>query len=277
MTEHVIAPDLTEDAVARLKNAPDPRLKSVSESLIRHLHAFVREVKPSMQEWFVAIDFLTRTGQMCTEERQEFILLSDVLGVSMLAELINGQTGEDVTSNTVLGPFFVAGQPVVEMGATILKREEPGEPLVIHGVVRNACGAPVEGARIDVWQTAPNGLYDIQDSDAPRGHLRGAFVTGPDGRYEVRTIRPTPYPIPDDGTVGQWLKAVGRHPWRPAHIHFLVQKPGCRTLTTHLFMAGDPYLESDAVFGVRPDLVIAPQEGPDGLEARYDFGLRDAE
>jgi catechol 1,2-dioxygenase len=277
MTEDVVAPDLTEDALARLRNAPDPRMKSVSESLIRHLHAFVREVKPTMPEWFAAIDFLTRTGQMCTDERQEFILLSDVLGVSMLTELINGHAGEDVTSNTVLGPFFVPGQPVLPIGATILKREEPGEPLLIHGVVRDARGAPVEGARIDVWQTAPNGLYDIQDAEAPRGHLRGAFITGADGRYEVRTIRPTPYPIPDDGTVGQWLKAVGRHPWRPAHTHFLIQKAGHQTLTTHLFMAGDPYLESDAVFGVRPDLIIDPEQGPRGLEGRYDFGLRDAE
>jgi protocatechuate 3,4-dioxygenase beta subunit len=266
--------DLTEEAVARLKDASDPRLRAVSEALTRHLHAFVREVAPTTPEWLAAIEFLTRTGQMCSDVRQEFILLSDVLGVSMLVELINNQEAESVTSNTVLGPFFVPDEPVMPMGSSILKRQEAGEPLTVHGIVRDADGAPVEGARIDVWQTAPDGLYDVQDPTAPRGHMRGAFVTGADGRYAVRTVCPTSYPVPDDGPVGKWLRAVGRHPWRPAHTHFLLRKEGLAPLTTHLFIEGDEYLRSDAVFGVRPDLIVKPVPGPDGLEVRFDFGLR---
>jgi protocatechuate 3,4-dioxygenase beta subunit len=276
VSEAVIGADLTEEAIARLQNASDPRSREISESLTRHLHAFIREVRPSASEWFTTIEFLTRTGQMCTGGRQEFILLSDVLGVSMLVELINKRAGDGVTSNTVLGPFFVPGQPVLPMGSSILKRSEPGEPLVIKGVVRDARGEPVEGARIDVWQTAPNGLYDIQDPEAPAGHLRAAFVTGADGCYAVRTIRPTSYPIPEDGPVGQWLRAVGRHPWRPAHTHCLIRRAGLETLTTHLFIGDDAYLRSDPVFGVRPDLIVSPVEGPEGLAVHYDFGLRDA-
>ena len=276
MSPTAVAQDLTDEALARLKDAPNARAGAISASLLRHLHAFVREARPTMEEWFVAIDFLTRTGQICSDTRQEFILLSDVFGVSMLVELINNEQIHAATSNTVLGPFFVAGQAVLPMGASILRREEPGAPLLIHGVVRDVRGEPVRGARIDVWQTAPNGLYDTQDPSAPPGHLRGAFVTGEDGRYAVRTVRPTRYPIPEDGPVGQWLAAVGRHPWRPAHTHFLIQKDGLRTLTTHLFMDGDEYLNSDAVFGVRPDLIIRPVEGPGGQEAHVDFGLRDA-
>jgi hydroxyquinol 1,2-dioxygenase len=275
MKAHIVAPDLTEEAVARLKDAPNPRAREVSERLIRHLHAFVREIRPTPQEWSLAIDFLTRTGQTCTDVRQEFILLSDVLGVSMLVELVNNQEGENVTSNTVLGPFFTQGQPVMPMGSSILKRDEPGEPLLIHGEVHDVRGQPVDGARIDIWQTSPNGLYDIQETGAPQGHLRGAFVTGADGRYAVRTIVPTSYPIPDDGPVGQWLRAVSRPAWRPAHTHFLIHKEGLQTLTTHLFLAGDEHLATDAVFGVRRDLVVTPAHGPEGLEVLYDFGLRD--
>ncbi|HWK44487.1 MAG TPA: dioxygenase [Stellaceae bacterium] len=266
--------NLTAAVIDSLQRAENPRLKQIMTSLVQHLHGFVRETRPSQEEWAFAIDFLTRTGQMCTAERQEFILLSDTLGVSMLVDRINHEDQDGATDTTVLGPFFVADQPVVPMGSSILKRAEPGEALWLSGVVRDAAGRPAAGARIDVWQTALNGLYDVQDASAPAGHLRAAFVTRADGAYAFETVAPTSYPIPDDGPVGQMLGALGRHPYRPAHIHFMIAHPGSRTLVTHLFAAGDRHLDSDAVFGVKDTLVFTPEAGPEGQRLRYDFGLR---
>lgn len=245
-----------EAVLSRFTNCDNPRLKAVMTSIIRHLHAVVKETEPSFDEWMMAIDFLTRTGQKCDDRRQEWILMSDTLGVSMLLDAINHRKPSEATQTTVLGPFFVEGAPVLPMGADI-DLEGKGPPLVMSGRVLDRHGKPVEGARIDVWQSNIEGFYDVQQPGIqPDMNLRGRFETGPDGAFSFRTARPRFYPVPTDGPVGQLLEALGRHPYRPAHIHFMIAAPGFETLITHLFLRGDPYLTSDAVFGVKEALVI---------------------
>jgi catechol 1,2-dioxygenase len=263
---------LTEDVIDRMKSAP-PRLREVMTLLVRHLHAFVREAALSQDEWRTGIEFLTRTGQMCSENRQEFILLSDILGVSMLVDAIANHAGDGITDSTVLGPFYTGPQRELGKGDTILLREEDGEPLVMKGRVADASGVPVAGARVEVWQTATNQLYDVQDENQPRGHLRATFTTDTRGEYQFRSILPVSYPIPADGPAGQLLDRLGRHPFRPAHVHFMISAPRCRTLVTHLFLAGDEYLETDAVFGVKPSLIVTPERRDGTLTVTYDFGL----
>jgi protocatechuate 3,4-dioxygenase beta subunit len=267
-----VFPELTEDVIARMKNG-EPRLREVMTLLIRHLHAFVREAALTHDEWRAGIDFLTRAGQMCSESRQEFILLSDILGVSMLVDAISNDAGEGITDSTVLGPFYAGPQRELDKGETILLREENGEPLVMRGRVANEDSAPIVGAKIEVWQTATNQLYDVQDSDQPHGHLRATFRTDANGEYEFKTVMPVSYPIPSDGPAGQLLDRMGRHPYRPAHIHFMISAPGYRTLVTHLFLAGDKYLESDAVFGVKPSLIVKPERDRAVQTITFDFGL----
>ncbi len=269
---HDVFPELTEDVIGRMKGA-EPRLREVMTLLIRHLHAFVREAALTQDEWRVAIDFLTRTGHMCSESRHEFILLSDILGVSTLVDAINNEGGEGITDSTVLGPFYTGPQRELVNGDSILLREEDGEPLVLRGRVANEHGIPIAGAKVEVWQTATNQLYDVQDAEQPHGHLRATFRTDADGHYEFKTVMPVSYPIPSDGPAGQLLGKLGRHPFRPAHVHFMVSAPGYRTLVTHLFLAGDKYLQSDAVFGVKPSLIVKP-ECADGVQTvTFDFGL----
>ncbi len=252
----------TEEASAEAVNARmgpdiDPRFRVVMASLVRHLHAFAREVHLTQAEWGAAIDFLTRTGGMCSGERQEFILLSDTLGFSMLVDAINNRRPDGATENTVFGPFHVEGAPVRRMG-DVIALEDKGESCLYEGRVLDLDGKPVEGARIDVWSDNADGYYDVQQPGIqPKWNNRGVFVTGPDGRYSFVGIKPVSYPIPDDGPVGQMLKALGRHPYRPAHMHFMVTAPGCEKLVTHTFVAGDTYLESDAVFGVKQPLIVA--------------------
>lgn len=249
---------------ASLAATGDPRLREVLGSLVRHLHGFVHEVRLRPEEWQAAIEFLTTTGKTCTETRQEFILLSDVLGVSMLIESLRGlDDPEDsdsrsegtLTEATVEGPFHVVESPPRELGADINDAGGPGEPCLVTGGVRDETGSPVVGATVDVWQANAGGFYDVQDSSRPVGDLRGRFTTDRQGRFRFRTVVPSHYPIPTDGPVGSLLRVTGRHEFRPAHIHFQVSAPGLRTLTTHVFVAGSPYLESDAVFGVRESLV----------------------
>lgn len=245
-----------EAVLSRFTKCDDPRLKAVMTSIIRHLHAVVKETEPSFQEWMMAIDFLTRTGQKCDDRRQEWILMSDTLGVSMLVDAINHRKPSEATQTTVLGPFFVEGAPVLPMGADI-DLEGKGPPLVMSGRVLDRHGKPIEGAKIDVWQSNIEGFYDVQQPGIqPDMNLRGRFETGPDGAFSFRTARPRFYPVPTDGPVGQLLEALGRHPYRPAHVHFMIAAPGYETLITHLFLRGDPYLTSDAVFGVKEALVI---------------------
>lgn len=281
---------LTRDVLARVGGAEDPRTRRVVRSLIRHLHAFVREVRLTPAEWEAAIAFLTATGQMCDAKRQEFILLSDVLGVSMLVDALDHGATPGATESTVLGPFYVSGAPELPHGADILRGATPAgadtRPAVVSGRVLTARGRPIPGALLDVWQTAPNGMYDVQDAAQPEMNLRGKFRTDAAGRFWFRTVKPVSYPIPTDGPVGQLMRRLGRHPYRPAHIHFKVSAPGYRPLTTHLFAKGDRYLDSDAVFGVKDSLVVDFRRRASRAEAErwgvtapfyamaYDFGLK---
>jgi protocatechuate 3,4-dioxygenase beta subunit len=243
-----------EVVAASFDTTQDPRLREIMTALVRHLHAFVKDVEPTVEEWAQAIDFLTRTGQMCSDVRQEFILLSDVLGVSMLVETINNRAG-DATESTVEGPFHLVDSPPREPGADIAL-DGKGEPCLVTGRVAGPDGRPVAGATVDVWQANDDGFYDVQQPDLqPERNLRGLFTTGTDGAFRFRTIVPRYYPIPDDGPVGELLAATGRHPNRPAHVHFDVRAAGYRPLVTHLFVAGTPYIDSDAVFGVKDSLV----------------------
>lgn len=265
--------DHSEEAVnARMGPDINPRLATVMTSLVKHLHAFAKDVELKQEEWNLAIDFLTRTGQMCDENRQEFILLSDVLGFSMLVDAINHRRPSGATENTVLGPFHVAGAPRYPMGTNICL-DGKGETCLFIGHVQDLNGTPIEGAVIDVWSDNAEGYYDVQQPDIqPKWNNRGIFVTGPDGAYSFRGIRPVSYPIPDDGPVGQMLEALGRHPNRPAHMHFMVSAPGYETIVTHTFVEGDRWLSSDAVFGVKASLVASLAKGEEGdTDWRSDF------
>lgn len=246
---------LTQNVLESIANTPDARLKTVMTSLIQHLHAFVREVDLTQEEWESGIQFLTKTGQMCDDRRQEFILLSDTLGVSMLVDAINHRTPDNATESTVFGPFYREGARELPMGATI-SMDGRGEPAVVMGRVLTTDGRPIAHALLDVWETDENGLYEQQDPEQPDMNLRGKFHTDSEGHYRFVGIKPVSYAIPDDGPVGQLLRATNRHPYRPAHIHMLVSAPGFASLTTHLFVSGDPYLDSDAVFGTKDSLVV---------------------
>lgn len=258
---------------ARMTDRADPRLKQVMACLVKHLHAFAKEIDLTQQEWEVAIDFLTRTGQISSGERQEFILLSDVLGFSMLVDAINNRRPGGATENTVFGPFHVDGAPEREMGDNI-SLDGKGESCLFQGRVLDLNGDPVAGARIDVWSDNADGYYDVQQPDLqPKWNNRGIFVTGADGRYAFRGIKPVSYPIPDDGPVGAMLASLGRHPYRPAHMHFLVTAPGFQRIVTHTFVGDDAYLADDAVFGVKQTLV-APFQRSDGdteWQSEFDF------
>ena len=257
-----------EIAVERLAGCEDPRFRQVMEAAIRHLHAFVKEVQPSVAEWSRTIEFLTATGQMCDDRRQEWVLASDVLGVSMLVETINNPAMGGATEATVLGPFHVEGAPQLEFGDNIC-RDDKGMPCHVSGRVTDADGQPLAGVGLDIWQTNAEGFYDVQQPELqPEMNLRGRFVTGADGRYAFRTVRPVSYPVPTDGPVGDILRRMGRHAWRPAHIHFIVSKPGYRRLVTHIFAHDDPYIDSDAVFGVKESLLVEFCEHDDTARAK---------
>ena len=244
----------TDAVVQSFAATPDDRLREVMASLTRHLHRFVRDVEPTLDEWGAAIAFLTAVGQMSDERRQEFILLSDVLGVSMLVDAINNRLPVGATESTVLGPFHVVDSPARELGDDIAA--DPDAPrCLVRGRVLDLDGAPVPGALVDVWQADDQGQYDVQKSDGPDLDLRGLFTTDDEGRFWFRTIVPAHYPIPDDGPVGALLRATGRHPYRPAHIHLIAGAEGHQPVTTHVFIEGSPYLDDDTVFGVKQSLV----------------------
>ncbi|MEU1517475.1 intradiol ring-cleavage dioxygenase [Streptomyces sp. NPDC005811] len=263
---------LTEAVVDSLDGTADPRLRDLLAALTRHLHAFVRETRPTMAEWEKAIGFLTATGQTCTDTRQEFVLLSDVLGVSMLVETLNSGGRGDVTESTVLGPFHMTESPVRALGADI-DLVGGGEPCVVSGRVLAPDGTPLPGAVLDVWQANPEGFYDVQQPGVqPAGNGRGLFTADDEGRFRFRTCVPSPYPIPTDGPVGALLKATGRHPYRPAHIHFIASAEGHTPVTTHIFVAGSEHLDSDAVFAVKESLVQDFAETDDPALAR-EFGV----
>ena len=264
---------ITDAVLARHANAENPRLKTIMTSLVKHLHAFAREVKLTEQEWFEGIEFLTRCGHITDEQRQEFILLSDVLGLSMLTVALNHDKPHGCTEATVFGPFHVEGSPRYELGADIANGAR-GVPCEVRGTVRGLRGEPVAGATLDVWQSDEDGLYDVQHAGLDRAQARGILVSDVEGRYHFRSILAVPYAIPHDGPVGDLLKAAGRHPWRPAHLHFMIKAPGYETLITHVFRSDDPYLDSDAVFGVRQSLIADWVQQPDGnYLVEYDFVL----
>lgn len=249
-----LAQGLTDQVVASFSGAENPRLRQIMQSLVRHLHAFALDVELSMEEWETAIAFLTRTGHMCDDKRQEFILLSDTLGLSMLVDAINHTSMQGATETTVLGPFYVP--PLKELPPdSDISGGAHGTPLHVSGRVLTPEGAPLAEAWVDVWQADDDGYYDVQ-KPGQEENLRARFRTDADGRFSFWSIVPTSYPIPTDGPVGKMLQAVGRHPYRPAHVHFMIGKDGYDTLVTHLFIAGDQYLESDAVFGVKQQLVV---------------------
>lgn len=244
----------------------DPRLRFIMERLAHHLHDFARETELTHDEWREAIKFLRWAGDISSNERDEFVLLSDVLGLSSLIDMVHSPS--DGTNSSVLGPFHIEGAPPLAMGGD-LKGDFDGETVVVEGIIRNPDGEPLSGAKVDIWQTAPNGLYSSQDPDQDTYSFHGLITTGEDGRYAFTTVRPVPYTVPTDGPVGQILNATGRHPWRPSHLHFIVKADGYRSLVTEVFPEDDPYLDQDTVFGVREDLVMRyePQAAgtfPDG-------------
>jgi protocatechuate 3,4-dioxygenase beta subunit len=243
---------LTREVLRAYAGTPDARLRQLLAALIRHLHEFAAETGLTSQEWIGGLEFLTAVGQKCDPERQEFIMLSDVLGLSSLVAAQNAADG--ATEPTVLGPFYLAGAPAREMGEHI-GRPQDGPAVLIRGRITDTAGEPIDGATLDVWQASGNGLYDIQDPDQPRFNLRGVFTTGADGRFAFRTARPVSYPVPVDGPVGDLLRASGRHNWRAAHVHAIVSAPGYQTVTTHIFDAANEFLDSDVVFGVRDSLI----------------------
>ena len=264
---------ITQAVLARLADTPDPRLKEIMTSLVQHLHAFAREVRLTEDEWMQGIQFLTRTGQKCDDKRQEFILLSDTLGLSMLTVAMNNDKPAGCTEATVFGPFHVEGAPHYEHGDDVANGAK-GDPCLVRGVVRGIGGEPVAGAVIDVWQADSDGNYDVQYQGLEQAQARGVLKSGPDGKFHFNTIVAVAYPIPVDGPVGDMLRATARHPWRPAHLHFMIKAPGYETLVTHVFRNGDEYLDSDAVFGVRQSLVADwVKQGDGSYLLDYEFVL----
>jgi hydroxyquinol 1,2-dioxygenase len=268
--------NLTDQVLASFDNAVDPRFAVIMRSLVRHLHSFVRDVELTEEEWAVAIDFLTKTGQKCDDNRQEFILLSDVLGASMAVIDVNNPTGGEATESTVLGPFFVAGAPEFANGDNI-SGGAAGTPCKFSGTVSSTDGTPLAGAIIDVWQSDEFGNYDVQYPELNKPQGRGRLRTDESGKYLFWSVRPESYPIPHDGPVGDLLHAARRSPMRPAHIHFRITAPGHRTLVTHLFVADDPHLTTDAVFGVKDSLIIKFDRDAQSYHASFDFTLAPAQ
>lgn len=277
---------ITAAVIDRFANTSDPRLKEIMTSLVKHLHSFARDVRLSFTEWHYAVEFLTRTGQICTDTRQEFVLLSDTLGLSMLVDAIDHPEKKGVTESTVLGPFYVANPPELALGADVSGGLQ-GEPLFVEGTVSSPDGRRIASAVVDTWHSDNEGFYDVQLPNLSSAALRGRFRTDAQGRFHFWSIMPRYYPIPDDGPVGAMLNATGRHPFRPAHVHFLIAAPGYETLVTHVFASDSPYLDSDAVFGVKDTLIReftreTAKVAPDGTAVSqpwrrlsFDFGLKE--
>jgi protocatechuate 3,4-dioxygenase beta subunit len=274
--DHTRPGEITQNAIARFDATEDPRLRELMQSLVSHLHAFAVETRLTEEEWMMGIEFLTATGRACTSTRQEFILLSDTLGLSMVIDAVNHDGPSGATESTVRGPFYVPNSPERPMGSSIADQSGSGDPVLVSGTVRDTNGRALEGAVIDVWQNSRNGAYAVQDPNQSPGNLRGRFRTGPDGHFSFWAVRPTDYAIPEDGPVGAMLRATNRHPWRAAHLHLIVSAPDHVTVTTHFFDDESGRLDSDAVFGVKPSLICHfirhdPSEpgGPDGADGPW--------
>lgn len=283
---YVTEENLTDLAIERWKNIPSPRLREIMTSLIKHMHGFVRDVELTEAEWLTAIDWLTRTGKMCTDKRQEFILASDVLGISMLVDAINHRLATGATPTTVTGPFHIHDSPELQNGAN-MAGGAPGIPCFVTGVVRSLDGKPIKGAVLDIWQTDGDGLYEAQ-RDVKEPWLRAIYRTQADGSYVFQTVAPVGYTIPMDGTIGELMSRTKISHMRPAHIHFLIDAPGYHRIITHIFQKGDQYIDTDVVFGVKKELIV-PFEMKSGgrtptgetsdkpfFEVKYDFTLQRA-
>jgi hydroxyquinol 1,2-dioxygenase len=266
------AAGITRNAIARMSKCNDPRLKQIVRSLTNHLHDFAREVKLTPEEWLTGIEFLTAVGHITDEKRQEFILLSDTLGLSAVVDLMANRKGESTaTDSSLLGPFFRQGAPMFPMDGDV-SHGASGEKLIIAGRVLNIAGEPVAGALIDTWQASSDGIYDLQQKDSDQMNFRGRLRTAADGRFRFRSVKPSSYPVPSDGPVGKMLLALARHPYRPAHVHFKIAAPGYQTLTTALYIAGDRYLDSDVVFGAKKSLVVSYRRpGRNGAASTIEF------
>jgi catechol 1,2-dioxygenase len=267
--------ELLAEVLGRYDAGDDERLKFVMQAAIRHLHEFVREVELTRDEWMAGIQFLTATGQMCSDTRQEFILMSDTLGVSTLVEMVNYSPTDGATENTVLGPFFAPGSPERSLGESMLQDDDAGDRVVVRGTITDPDGSPLEGVVLDCWQSNTDGFYQVQELDGQSlGNLRGIYRTDSEGRYEIRSVRPGKYPIPHDGPVGALLKANNRGWMRPGHLHTWVKHPGYKELITHIFDRKSDHLYDDAVFGVRESLIVDFTEDDAGeLSATFDFVL----
>ncbi len=264
---------ITQAVIERFSRTPDPRLKEIMTSLVQHLHAFAREVRLTEEEWLQGIEYLTATGHMCSDTRQEFILLSDTLGLSMLTVAMNNDKPAGCTEPTVFGPFFVEAAPEYQLGEDVANGAK-GEPCRVSGTVKGLDGKPVPNALINVWQADAEGNYDVQYEQLAHPQARGILHADAQGRFHFKTILAEAYPIPSDGPVGAMLKATKNHPWRPAHLHFMIEAPGYERLITHVFRDHDPYLDSDVVFGVRSTLIADwVQEADGSYSLTYDFVL----
>ena len=264
---------ITQAVIARFASTPDARLKEILTALVQHLHAFAREVKLTEAEWMKGIEFLTTTGQLCDEKRQEFILLSDTLGLSMLTIAMNNDKPAGCTEPTVFGPFFMEDAPQYQLGDDVSNGAK-GEPCMVKGTIRGLDGKPVANALINVWQADADGNYDVQYAELAHPQARGILHSDSEGHFHFKTILAEAYPIPTDGPVGAMLKATNNHPWRPAHLHFMIEAPGYERLITHVFRDHDQYLDSDVVFGVRSTLIADWIKRADGTYSLdYDFVL----
>ena len=262
--------NLTSTFLGYFGEDTDPRLREIMTSLATHLHEFARETKLTHAEWHKGLDILRKAGQISTPERDEYVLLSDVLGLSSLVDMINSSEGG--TNSSVLGPFHISNPPPMEMGAD-LRGDTDGELILVTGKVMDLQGNPIGGATLDIWQTAPNGLYSSQDPDQSTYNFHALFTTGDDGCYSFTTVRPVSYTVPTDGPVGDILNATGRHPWRPSHLHYIIKAEGFRSLVTEVFPDDDPYLDEDTVFGVRDDLVMTYVPQPAGSFPEQGYAL----
>ena len=268
--------DITASVIESFSQTEDPRLKAIMSSLVKHLHAFAQDVKLTEAEWFRGIEFLTAVGQKCTNKRQEFILLSDVLGLSMMTVAMNNDRPAGCTESTVFGPFYVDDAPHYENGDDV-SNGASGQACLVHGTVKNSDGQPVSNATIDVWQADDEGFYDVQKENLNHAQARGVLHSKVDGSFNFKSIVAEAYPIPMDGPVGTMLEATRRSPWRPAHLHFMIKADGYETLITHVFKKGDSYLQSDPVFGVKDSLIADWVNGEDGLTTlNFDFVLNAA-
>ena len=269
--EQTTIADLTAEVEVRLDATPNVRLREIMQAAVRHLHAFAEEVQLTDEEWMTGIVFATEIGKWCTETRQEWILFSDTMGLSSVVDLIN-HSNPGGTEPTILGPFYVPDSPIREFGASMVEYEDGGEPCILRGRVLTTDGKPIVGAELDIWHNAATGFYAVQQPDVqPATNLRGRYYTNENGEYLVRTVRPVPYPIPNDGPVGHLLRDTGRHEWRAAHIHLKVSAPGFKSVTTHVFDQDSDYLDSDTVFGVKGSLIKPFPLDADGVTRTCDM------